>query len=342
MVSRLIAPAAAAALFLLPATTGQAQSPADFYKGKNVELYIGYSVGGGYDVYARMVARHMGKHIPGNPTIVPKNMEGAGSLRVTNWLYNVAPKDGTVFATIGRGTAFNPLLGIPGGQFDATKFTWIGSANDEVSICATWHTKGITKFEELKTKPIAVGGTGASDDTTQFPKILNDVLDTKMKVVSGYPGGNDAVLAMERGEVDGRCGWSWSSVKATHKNWLDEKKINILIQLALEKHPELPDVPLVTDLAETEEQRRILRLIFARQVMGRPFVAPPGIPADRAEALRKAFMDTMNDKEFLAEADKAGLEITPVPGEKIQKLVEEVYATPAEITKKAAAIIGQK
>jgi tripartite-type tricarboxylate transporter receptor subunit TctC len=330
---------AAAALLVLLSATGQAQSPAEFYKGKNVDLMIGYSVGGGYDVYARIVARHMGKHIPGNPTIVPKNMEGAGSLRLVNWLYNVAPKDGSVFATIGRGTAFNPILGIPGAQFEGPKFTWIGSANDEVSVCAAWHTSGVIKVDDLMAKEIAVGGTGASDDTVQFPKVLNGVLGTKLKIVSGYPGGNDAVLAMERGEVHGRCGWSWSSVMATHKNWYDEKKINILLQLALEKHPDLPNVPLVTDLAKTDEQRRILRLIFARQVMGRPFVAPPGIPQDRAEALRKAFMDTMKDKEFLAEAEKAGLEITPVSGEKIQELVKEVYDTPPEIAKKAAEIV---
>jgi tripartite-type tricarboxylate transporter receptor subunit TctC len=338
MKRNLLGGAAAALLVLLPAT-GQAQSPAEFYKGKNVDLMIGYSVGGGYDVYARIVARHMGKHIPGNPTIVPKNMEGAGSLRLVNWLYNVAPKDGSVFATIGRGTAFNPILGIPGAQFEGPKFTWIGSANDEVSVCAAWHTSGVIKVDDLMAKEIAVGGTGASDDTVQFPKVLNGVLGTKLKIVSGYPGGNDAVLAMERGEVHGRCGWSWSSVMATHKNWYDEKKINILLQLALEKHPDLPNVPLVTDLAKTDEQRRILRLIFARQVMGRPFVAPPGIPQDRAEALRKAFMDTMKDKEFLAEAEKAGLEITPVSGEKIQELVKEVYDTPPEIAKKAAEIV---
>ncbi len=339
MIRRNLLGGAAATLLLLLPAAAPAQSPAEFYKGKNVDLYIGYSVGGGYDVYARIVARHIGKHIPGNPTIVPKNMEGAGSLRLVNWLYNVAPKDGSVFATIGRGTAFNPILGIPGAQFEGPKFTWIGSANDEVSVCATWHTSGVTKFDELMAKEIAVGGTGASDDTVQFPRVLNGVLGTKMKIVSGYPGGNDAVLAMERGEVHGRCGWSWSSVMATHKNWLDEKKINILLQLALEKHPDLPNVPLVTDLAKTDEQKQILRLIFARQVMGRPFVAPPGIPQDRAEALRKAFMDTMKDKEFLAEAEKAGLEITPVPGEQIQKLVQDVYNTPPEIAKKAAEII---
>jgi tripartite-type tricarboxylate transporter receptor subunit TctC len=341
MLRKSLARTLAAAILTAAPAFAQAQSPAEFYKGKNVELYIGYSVGGGYDVYARLLARHMGKHIPGNPAIVPKNMEGAGSLRLTNWLYNVAPKDGTVLATIGRGTAFNPLLGLPG-EFDGTKYVWIGSANDEVSICATWHTTGVTTFDDLKLKEVAVGGTGASDDTVQFPRVLNAVLGTKMKIVSGYPGGNDAVLAMERGEVHGRCGWSWSSVKATHNNWLEEKKINVLIQLALEKHPDLPNVPLITDFAATDEQRHILKLIFARQVMGRPFVAPPGIPADRAEALRKAFMDTMKDKQFLAEAEKAQLEITPVPGEQIQKLVQDVYNTPKDVAAQAGAILNQK
>jgi tripartite-type tricarboxylate transporter receptor subunit TctC len=332
---------AAAALVALPASLAHAQTPAEFYKGKTVEFYIGYSVGGGYDLYARTIARHIGKHIPGNPTVVPKNMEGAGSLRLANWLFRVAPKDGSVIGTIGRGTGFDPILGQKGAQFDGTKFTWLGSANNEVSVCVSWNsTSGITKFDDLLTKEMTVGGTAISADTDQFPRILNGVLGTKMKIVSGYPGGNDVVLAMERGEVQGRCGWSWSSVMSTHKTWLDEKKMTVLAQLALQKHPELPNVPLITELAKTDEQKQILRLIFARQVMGRPYLAPTGIPADRAEVLRKAFMETMQDKDFLADAEKAQLEITPVAGEELQKLVAEVYATPPEIAKKAAAILG--
>jgi len=318
-----------------------AQSPADFYKSKTLDFYIGYSVGGGYDLYARVIARHLSKHIPGNPTIVPKNMEGAGSLRLANWMFRVAPKDGSVIATIGRGTGFDPILGQKGAQFDGTKFTWIGSANNEVSVCVSWNaTSGIKKFEDLFTKEITVGGTSMSADTDQFPRILNGVLGTKMKIVSGYPGGSEVVLAMERGEVQGRCGWSWSSLISTHKSWLDEKKITVLAQIALRRHPELPDVPLIMDLAKSVEQKQILRLMFARQVMGRPYLAPPGIPADRAEVLRKAFMDTMNDPDFKADADKAQLEITPVDGEDLQNLVTEVYATPPEIAKKAAAILG--
>jgi tripartite-type tricarboxylate transporter receptor subunit TctC len=305
-------------------------------------MEIGYSAGGGYDVYARMLARHIGKHIPGNPTVVTKNLEGAGSLRLANWLYNIAPKDGTEMGTIGRGVAFDPLLGNKAAQFAAQKFNWIGSANNEVSVCVAWQGSGVTKFEELYTKQMTVGGTGGGSDTDVFPQILNAVLGTKMKIITGYPGGNDVNLAMERGEVAGRCGWSWSSVVATHKDWLDQKKIAILVQLGLSKHPELPDVPLVTDLAKTDEQRQILKLIFARQVMGRPFLAPPGIPKERVEALRQAFMDTMKDKDFLAEADKAQLEITPVNGPDVEQLVREVYQTPPAIAAKAAQVLNPK
>jgi tripartite-type tricarboxylate transporter receptor subunit TctC len=330
---------AAAALLLAFAPAAPAQSVADFYRGKTVELYIGYSVGGAYDLYARHLARHMGKHIPGNPSVVPKNMEGAGSLRLANWLYNIGPKDGTAFGTIGRGTGFDSLLGNTKAQFDATKFTWIGSANNEVSVCVAWHTSGITKFDDLLAKPLIVGGTSSSADTDQFPKIANGVLGTKMRVITGYPGGNEVGLAMERGEVQGLCGWSWSSVKSTHQKWLNEKRFAILVQLALKKHPDLPDIPLITELAKNDEQRKILELIFARQVMGRPFVAPPNVPRDRAEALRKAFMDTMSDKDFLADAEKAQLEVTPVPGDQIEALVKELFATPPDIAKKAAAML---
>jgi tripartite-type tricarboxylate transporter receptor subunit TctC len=334
----------AAAMTAAAISGGHAQSVADFYKGKNVELYIGYSTGGAYDLYARLIARHLGKHIPGNPNVIPKNMTGAGSLVLANWLYNVAPKDGTAMGTIGRGTAFDPIISNQGqkARFDGTKYTWIGSANNEVSICVAWHTSGITKFEDLLTRQLVVGGTSASADTDQFPKILNGVLGTKFKIVSGYPGGNEVGLAMERGEVQGRCGWSWSSVKSTHMQWYRDKQFHILVQLALEKHPDLPDVPLVVDLAKTDEQRKILELIFARQVMGRPYVAPPGVPADRATALRTAFMETMTDKDFLVDAEKAKMEITPVSGDQVDKLVKRIYATPPEVAKTAATMIGTK
>jgi tripartite-type tricarboxylate transporter receptor subunit TctC len=245
-----------AILALCPISVGHTQSPADFYKGKNVDLYIGYGAGGGYDVYARSLARHMGRFIPGNPTIVPKNMPGAGSLVLANWLYNVAPKDGTAFGIIGRGTGFDPLLGSTKAQFDAAKFNWIGSMNDEVSVCVAWHTTGITELEQVKQNELTVGGTGPAADTDQFPKVLNATIGTKFKIIAGYPGGNDIDLAMERGEVMGRCGWSWSSVTATHQNWIDEKRINVLVRLSLSRHPDLRKVPLIMDFAKSNEEKQ--------------------------------------------------------------------------------------
>ena len=333
------APAIVAALFSLLASVAIvfAQTASDFYQGRNINLYIGYSPGGAYDLYARVIGRHMGAHIPGNPTLIPQNMEGAGSLRLANYLYRVAPQDGTALGTIGRGIAFDPLLIGQGDAFDAPKFNWIGSANNEVAVCVAMKNSGITKFEDLFTKELTVGGTGASSDTDQFPRVLNGVLGTHFKIVQGYPGGNDVVLAMERGELQGRCGWSWSSVLSTRKSWLEDKRMIVLVQLSLTKHPDLPDVPLVMDFAKTDQQRQILKMIFARNVMGRPYLAPPNLPADRVAALRKAFMDTMKDKDFLAEADKMRLEINPVSGEDVEKLVKDVYATPPDIVARAKA-----
>jgi len=331
---------AAAALFLCAATGSAFGQPAsEFYKGRTVELYIGYSVGGGYDIYARLLARHMGRHLPGSPVIVPRNMEGAGSLRLANWLYKAAPRDGTVFGTIGRGIAFDPLLGTEGAQFKATEYGWLGSANDEVSVCAAWGKTGIARFEDLSRKPVFVGGTGAGADTDLFPKVMNSILGTKLKLVTGYPGGNDITLAMQRGEVEARCGWSWSSVKTNHPQWVKDGTIKLLVQLSLEKHADLPDVPLIMDFVRSPEQRAILRLVFARQVMGRPFLAPPGLPAERLALLRRAFMETMKDAAFLAEAEKIKLEITPVDGAAVQKLVAEIYATPPENVRRAAEAV---
>jgi tripartite-type tricarboxylate transporter receptor subunit TctC len=332
---------AVAGLALCLAGAGHAQAPAEFYKGKTVDLYIGYSGGGGYDVYARALARHIGRHIPGHPTIVARNMPGAGSLVLANWLYNVGPKDGTAFGMIGRGTGFDPLLGSTKAQFDAVRFNWLGSMNDEVSVCVAWHSSGIATLEQATQKELPVGGTGPAADTDQFPKVLNATLGTRFKLVTGYPGGNEIDLAMERGEVAGRCGWSWSSVIATHKHWVDDRKINVLVQLSLSKHADLANVPLIMDFAKNEEIKQIFKLVFARQPMGRPFLAAPGIPAERVAALRKAFMDTLHDKEFLAEAARMKLEINPVSGEAVQNIVHEVYRTPKQVTAKAAEMINR-
>jgi len=304
-----------------------ADSVADFYKGKTVNLFVGQSAGGGYDTYARTVARHLGKHIPGNPTVVVRNRPGAGSLVLTNELYNILPKDGTVLALIARGMPMEPLLGNEKAKYDARKFNWIGSANNEVSICVAWHTTPIQRFEDLYTQEMVVGGTGSGADTALFPKILNNVLGTKMKLIVGYPGGNDINLAMERGEVQGRCGYSWSSAKSRNAEWLEQKKIRILAQISTEKHEELPDVPLIMDFVKDPDDRRAMELIFARQVMGRPFVAPPGVPAARVRALRAAFNATVKDPEFLAETGKQDLEVNPVTGERIAKLLDEIYAS---------------
>jgi tripartite-type tricarboxylate transporter receptor subunit TctC len=311
---------------------------ADFYRGKSIELDINVSVGGGYDLYARMVARHLGKHIPGNPAILPKNMEGGGGMRLANWLYNVAPKDGTAIGALARATAFEPPLGNKNAQYDGTRFNYIGSANDEVSVCVAWYTSGVKTFEDARQMQLVVGSAGVADDTYQYPALLNHMFGAKFKMIPGYPGGNEINLAMERGEVQGRCSIPWSTVKATRRSWIEQNKVSLLMQYSLGKHPDLPNVPLVMDLAKTDEQRTILKLIFGRQVMGRPFAAPPGVRKDVINALRKAFMDTMADKEFLSEAEKTKLEVTPVSGEKIESLVQDVYRnTTPELAAKAGA-----
>jgi tripartite-type tricarboxylate transporter receptor subunit TctC len=266
-------------------------------------------------------------------------MEGAGSLRLANWLAKAAPRDGSAFGTIGRAIAFEPLFGEQAAQFKGADFGWIGSVNDEVSVCAAWGKTGITRFEDFYAREVFVGGTGGNSDTDTFPRALNSILGTKLKLVTGYPGGNDITLALQRGEVEARCGWSWSSIKTNHPAWVKDGTLKILAQLSLEKHPDLPQVPLIMDMVKTPEQRSVLRLVFAGQVMGRPFLAPPGVPPERLAALRKAFMATMQDPAFLAEAEKIKLEIRPVPGEAVQKLVAEVYASSPEVVKKAAAAL---
>ena len=320
------------ALALTPAS---AQSPEEFYKGKTVTIYVGYSPGGGYDTYARTVARQIGKHIPGNPTIIVKNEPGAGSMKLTNELYNSLPQDGTALGIIGRGMPMEPLFGSDLAKFEPAKFNWIGSANNEVSICVSWHTSNIKTWEDLKTTPMFVGGTGTGADTDTFPRVMNNLLDTKLKLITGYPGGNDVLLAMERGEVEGRCGYSWSSAKSRKADWLAEGKMNVLIQMSTGKHEDLPDVPLIIDLAKDDDDRAAMELIFARQEFGRPFLAPPNVPADRVEALRAAFMATMKDPEFLEDAKKQDLEIAPVGGKRIGELIANIYKAPPDIIKRA-------
>jgi tripartite-type tricarboxylate transporter receptor subunit TctC len=316
-----------------------AQTPAEFYRGRTINLDIGASVGGGYDIHGRLLARHIGKHIPGNPTVIPRNVEGAGGVRLPNVLYNSAPRDGTVIGIVFRSVPFDPLLGNKAAQFDATQFNWIGSTSNEVPVCVAWHTSGISSIEDLRNKELVVGSTGNNADTSIFAKVINGVLGTRMKIVIGYPGGNEISLALERGELGGRCAWSWSALKATRLSWVEQKQMHILLQLGLSKHPDLPHIPLVVELTKTANERDIARLVFARQELAWPFVTPPGVPKERVEALRTAFNMTMKDPAFLADAEKAKLEVMPVGGAAIERLIADLYATPAEIVQKTIDMI---
>jgi tripartite-type tricarboxylate transporter receptor subunit TctC len=341
MVMRRAAAAIGATLaWAMLATSACADPVADFYRGRTVTLVIGYSAAGGYDTYARVVARHLGDHIPGRPTILPQNMEGAGSLRAANYLYAAAPKDGSVIGMVARGMAMEPLIGRSHASFDSRKLTWLGSGTNEVSTCVTGHASAVKTWGQALTTPFTVGGEGSGSDPDVFATVMRNVFGVKLRLVSGYPGTAEITLAIERGEIDGRCGWSYSSLKQQHPDWVANQQVNILVQLALSRSPELPDVPLIADLATTDRQRQILRLVFSRQAMARPFLAPPGIPDDRKQALRAAFDETMKDPAFLAEAKQHGLEVNPVSGAEIDKLIEELYQTPADIIAEVRASIA--
>jgi tripartite-type tricarboxylate transporter receptor subunit TctC len=324
------------------ATAGAAKaddSVASNFKGRTVNMVIGYTVGGGYDLNARLLAKYLGKHIPGDPYVTPQNMPGAGSLKAAKYLFSIAPKDGTAIGTFGRSIPLEPLLG-GGADFDARKLTWLGSITSDVSLCITWQTSKIKTTQDLMTKPVKLAGQGAGSDPDVFTNTLKNLFNPKIKLVTGYPGSNEAGLAMERGEVDGECGVSWSTVSITHPDWVKDHKIHILIQMALERHPQLQNVPLVFDFAKDDETKKVLKVIVASQTFARPFAAPPGMPADITAALRKAFVDTMNDKDFLAEADKLKLEVRPVSYQKIDELLADLYATPPDILAKAKAAVG--
>jgi tripartite-type tricarboxylate transporter receptor subunit TctC len=326
------------ALVTIAAQPARAQSVEEFYKGKTVNVVIGFSVGGGYDLYARHLARHIGKHIPGNPNVVPQNMPGAGSLKAANYIFSAAPKDGTYFGTFARTTGINPLLE-SGATFDATKFSWLGSVTDDVSTCVTWHTTKVKNWDDFLKIPSTLGGQGPSSEPDIFARLFKNVFDAPIKLVPGYPGTNEISLAMERGEVDGLCGLSWSTIKTRHAQWLKEKKMNIIVQASFKKVPELADVPLAMEQTKDKEKLQILKLILAAQQMARPFAAPPGIPADRKAALVKAFDETMKDPEYLADAKKLDIDVNPVSGKELEELLAELYATPKDVVKKAGEAI---
>src|SRR5262245_33409189 len=299
---------ASLAIALALAAPAQAQPAEELFRNRTVTILVGFTAGGGYDLYARLLGRHIGRHLPGNPAVVVQNMPGAGSLKATQFVYGMAPKDGTVLATVSRGMATEPLLN--DAKFDATRLTWVGSITSETSVCATWHTSPVKTWPDMFARDFTLGGSATGADPDTFALILRNVFGAKVKLVTGYPGGNDINLAMERGEVDGRCGWSWSSIKS--QKWLSDGRINALAQFAIEANPELPDVPSALSRAANDEQRQVLRLLVAGQFIGRPFFATPDIPADRKAALRAAFDATMKDPQFLTEAQKIDLEVTPI------------------------------
>jgi tripartite-type tricarboxylate transporter receptor subunit TctC len=324
----------------LPIAPAQAQNVEDFYKSKTVAIVVGFDAGGGYDIYGRLLSRHMGRHIPGQPSMVVQNMPGAGSQRAAQWLYSVAPKDGTAIGILGRQMGVAPLL-TSTAQFDGTRFSWLGSITNEVTTCITWHTSAVKTFNDWLSKPVTLGGDGPGADPDIFALLYKNLFDAKIKLVSGYHGTTPIILAMERGEVEGLCGYSWSTVKSKHAQWLKDRKINILVQAALNKEADLADVPLALDLAKTEEQRQILKVVLASQEMARPFAAPPGVAADRKAALVLAFERTMKDPEFLADAKKLNLEVNPLSAKTMDELLAELYTTPKPVLEKAAQAIAR-
>ena len=333
--------AAGAAGLILTAAPAPAQSVADFYAGKSISLLIGFSTGGGYDAYARLMARYLGRFIPGNPKILPQNMPGAGSLKVVNYLYSVAPKDGTAIAHFAPGVMFEPLLGRPSaeiGQFQATNFTWIGSVSKEVSVCAFMASTGIKTWADMQTKKYIIAASGGGAESDVFPTVLKNMFGLPLKLVTGYPGGSEMTLAMERHEADGRCGWSWTSLLSRSKALLDTKQINLTLQIALESDPDpyLKNVPLIVNLTDDPQKKAALKVIVSRQAIARPFAAPPGIPADRARALRDAFDATMKNPDFIAEAKKLSLDVAPTSGSAVETLIKEVYASSPAAVKLAA------
>ncbi|HTI88717.1 MAG TPA: tripartite tricarboxylate transporter substrate-binding protein [Alphaproteobacteria bacterium] len=321
------------ALIAAALTVGSAAmaQPADnFFAGKTITLIVYSDAGSSYDTYARVLAKHMPNHIAGKPTIIVKNMVGAGGLTATRYLYNVAPRDGTTIGTLSRGIPFEPLFGNTVVEFDPLKFVWLGSMSKETTMYVSWYNTKIKKAQDILEKEFLVAGTGAGADSEVISRALNGVLGTKIKLISGYKGASDAALRLEQGEIEGIY-WTWNGINTTHPDWITNKKLNLLFQTRATPHPELPDVPLVTVLAKTDEQRQALRLMFARDVLGRPFNAPPELPADRAKTLREAFNASVKDPALLADAQKGKMEIELVTGEEVEDIIRNAYATPKPI-----------
>jgi tripartite-type tricarboxylate transporter receptor subunit TctC len=323
---------AALAIPLLSASAA-ADDVADFYKGKTISFVVSTDAGGGYDIYARPLSRHMGKHIPGNPTIVVQNMVGAGGMRATNHLYTVAPRDGTAIGMIHNGVALAPLQGQPSAKFDATRFNWIGSMNKAGTVCLAWHTAPVKSLADTMQTEFVVGSTGPGSGFFKDAVLLKNLFGAKLKIISGYKGGLHLLNSIEREEIHGTCGIAFTSITVSHPHWLRDKLIRFIAQSGLERdpRPELANVPAVMDLAKTDEQKAVLSIMFASGHLDRPVLAPPDLPAARVAALRAALKATLEDKEFLAETGKMGIPIVHVPGQEIQDLLARLYKSPPSV-----------
>jgi tripartite-type tricarboxylate transporter receptor subunit TctC len=332
------------ALILLVSTAAlpaKAQDAAEFYKGKVVRLIVGVGVGSGYDINARLLARHLPKHLPGNPSVIVQNQPGAGSLTMTNQLYAAGPFDGTAIGASFNGLPTTPLLQPGGARFEAVKLNWVGSTNRETQAMYVWAASPIQSTADLTSKEMIVGAQAPGSTQYDYPKLAEKLFGWKMKVITGYEATPKIHLAMERGEVHGT--WAnWSTLKAISEAWIKEKKIRILAQWARRKHAELPDVPLILEQAKTEEQKQALDLALGRLEFGRPFFMPPNVPKERVAAVRRAFDATMKDKEFLAEAEKLKIEIDPLSGEQVAALIEQIYKTPAETVARVREAMAPK
>ena len=332
-----VAAAVIGACAALAAGAASAQAPSgpsveSFYRGQNLRILVGYGPGTGYDVYARVLGRHIARHMPGQPTIVVQNMPGAASLAMTNHLYNVAPRDGSTIGAPARGLLIEPLFGNDNARYDGRKFTWIGSMSREVATCLSWQGTGFARIEDVQAREMLVGATGTVSPSYLFPQIMNALIGTRFKVVPGYPDSGAVGLAMERGELHGYCSFSWGSLKSARRDWLDNKRIAIMVQLSLTGTPELAGVPSIMDYAKDDATRQAFALVFADQEMARPIGGPPDVPADRVAALRAAFDATMKDAAFLADAEKTGVEVDPIDGPAVQAILDRLYrSSPAAI-----------
>jgi tripartite-type tricarboxylate transporter receptor subunit TctC len=328
-----------AATLCLAVFPAHADSVADFYKAKQIRVIVGAAVGGGYDLYARALARRMVHYIPGNPTMIVQNQPGAGGVTLTNQLYQQGPHDGTAIGAPLSGIPTAPLLQ-SGANYDPTKLNWLGSAASEAYVAYAWHTAPVSRIEDVAKTELVVGGTTLGSSTVDYPLFLNEMLGYKFKIVRGYVGPPEINIAIERGEVQGNGSVGWTLTKSLKPEWIKEKKIKNLLQFGLKKHPELLDVPLVTELARNDEQLQAMKLMFARSEYGRPFFLPPNVPADRVAALRHAFDETMKDAEFLAETERLQLEVAPMSGVEMQALVVELANTPPDIVARVRAILS--